>query len=111
FFSLAMLMVVLSSGTLAEAIDTGSVGAGTEDAAGHSPFDVVLIPAFKAVLAVTSLTQTVSPIDALSSGRAIRWAQLGITFGHIVLLLGGIFAIVGIILFHRLELATAQGTS
>ncbi len=111
FFSLAMLMVVLSSGTLAEAIDTGSVGAGTEDAAGHSPFDVVLIPAFKAVLAVTSLTQTVSPIDALSSGRAITWAQLGITFGQIVLLLGGIFAIVGIILFYRRELATAQGTS
>lgn len=109
FFSMAMLTVVLSSGTLAETVDIGSVGAGNEDATGHSLLDPVLIPVFKGVLRIVSLTQTVSPIDALSGGRMISWAELGITFGQVVLLLGGIFAIAGMILFQRRELATAQG--
>ena len=51
-----------------------------------------------------------SPIDALSTGRAITWGELGLAFGQIVLLLGGIVALAGIVLFHRRELATAQGT-
>lgn len=112
FFSLAMLAIVLSSGTLAETVDNGSVGVGNEEKgiAGHSVFDVVLIPTFKGILAVVSLTKTVSPIDSLSSGLAISWGQLGLVFGQIVVLLGGIFAVVGMILFQRRELATAQGT-
>ena len=110
FFSLAMLVVVLSGGTIAETVESGSIGVGEEGAAGHSAADVILIPAFKGILAVVNLTKTVSPIDALSAGRAISWTQLGMTFGQIVLLLGGIFAVAGIALFYRRELATAQGT-
>jgi hypothetical protein len=112
FFSLAMLTVVLSSGTLAETVESGSVGVGDESgaAAGHSVLDIVLIPTFKGILRIVSLTQTVSPIDALSDGRVISWAQVGIVFGQIVLLLGGIFAIAGMILLNQRELATAQGT-
>ena len=45
-----------------------------------------------------------------SSGRAITWGELGLAFAQIVLLLGGFFALVGIGLFRRRELATAQGT-
>ena len=51
-----------------------------------------------------------SPIDSLSTGRAITWGELGLAFGQIVLLLGGFFALAGIVLFHRRELAAAQGT-
>jgi hypothetical protein len=111
FFSLAMLTVVLSSGTLAETVDNGSVGVGDEEKgiAGHSAADVILIPMFKGVLAIVGLTKSVSPIDLLSTGRAISWTDLGTAFGQIVLLLGGFFAISGIILFNRRELATAQG--
>ncbi|HEY5232129.1 MAG TPA: ABC transporter permease [Verrucomicrobiae bacterium] len=111
FFSLAMLVVVLSSGTLAESVETGTVGAGNEETgtAGHSVADVVLIPMFKGILAVVNLTKNVSPIDLLSTGRAISWGQLGLAFGQIVLLLGGIIAVIGIVLFNRRELATAQG--
>ena len=49
FFSLAMLVVVLSSGTLADAVESGSVAGGNEETGvvGHSGADVVLIPAFK----------------------------------------------------------------
>jgi hypothetical protein len=111
FFSLAMLVVVLSSGTLVDAVESGTVGVGDEEKgiAGHSAADVVLIPLFRGILAVVNLTKNVSPIDLLSTGRAISWGDLGMAFGQIVLLLGGIIAIIGIALFNRRELATAQG--
>jgi len=112
FFSLAMLLVVLSGGTLADAIDSGSVAVGNEETgqAGHSAADVILIPAFKGMLHVIRLVQNYSPIDSLSTGRSISWFELGAAFVQIVLLLGGIFAVVGIICLNRRELATAQGT-
>jgi hypothetical protein len=112
FFSLAMLVVVLSSGTLADAVESGTVGVGNEETgvAGHSYADVVLIPMFKGILTIIGLVENFSPIDSLSSGRAITWGELGLAFGQIVLLLGGIIALAGIVLFRRRELATAQGT-
>jgi ABC-type transport system involved in multi-copper enzyme maturation permease subunit len=112
FFALAMLLVVFSSGTLAESVESGSVAAGNAEKgiAGHSIADGVLIPAFKGVLAVVSLAKNYSPIDALSTGRSITWGELGQAFTQIVLVLGGAFALVGIVLFSRRELATAQGT-
>ena len=112
FFSLSMLVVVLSSGTLAEAVGTGSVAAGNEETgeSGHSGADIVLIPAFKAMLAVVNLVKDFSPVDSLSTGRAITWGELGLAFAQIVLLPGGIISLIGIALFNRRELATAQGT-
>ena len=64
---------------------------------------------FKGLLAVISLVKNFSPIDSLSSGRSISWTELGTAFGQIVLLLGGIIGVIGIGLFNRRELATAQG--
>ncbi len=112
FFAMAMLLVVLSSGTLAESVESGSVAAGNEETgqAGHSAADLVLIPAFKGMLSVISLVKNYSPIDALSSGRSITWGELAAAFAQVVLLVGGIFATAGIIFFNRRELATAQGT-
>ena len=112
FFALAMMLVVFSSGTLAESVDSGSVAAGNDEkgVAGHSVMDFALIPAFKGILAVVSLAKNFSPIDALSTGRSITWSELGLAFGQIVLLLGGIFAVAGIFFLSRRELATAQGT-
>jgi len=72
--------------------------------------DVVLIPAFKGVLAVIHLVKSFSPVDSLSTGRNISWAELGAAFAQIVVLVGGVFAVMGIIFFSRRELATAQGT-
>jgi len=112
FFSLAMLVVVMSSGTLAEAIGTGSVEGANEETgvAGHSSMDMVLIPLFKAILSLVNLVKNFSPIDSLSTGHMIPWSELGAAFWQIILLPGGIFAVIGIIFFHRRELATAQGT-
>jgi hypothetical protein len=111
FFSLAVVVMVLSSGTLAEAVDAGTVvgGNGETGVMGHSPLDMVLIPLFKAFLTVINLVKVFSPVDALSSGRSISWTELGMAFGQIVLLLGGIIGGIGILLFNRRELATAQG--
>jgi hypothetical protein len=111
FFSLAMLVVILSSGTLADAVESGTVVGGNEETGvmGHSGADAVLIPMFKGILAVTRLIENFSPIDALSTGRAITWTELGLAVGQIVLLLGGLVALAGIVLFQRRELATAQG--
>ena len=112
FFALAMLLVALSSGMLADSVESGSVAAGNEETgqAGHSIMDVVLIPAFKGVLAVINLVKSFSPVEALSSGRSITWGELGLAFTQVVLLVGGILAVAGIIFFNRRELATAQGT-
>jgi len=112
FFALAMLAVVFCSGTLAESVNSGSVAAGNEETglAGHSVMDVVLIPAFKGVLNVISLVKNFSPVDALSSGRTITWLELGTAFTQVVLLVGGFFAVIGIVCFNRRELAAEQGT-
>jgi hypothetical protein len=112
FFALALLTVVMSSGTLAETVESGSVATGNEEKgiAGHSVADVVLIPAFKATLSIVQLVQNYSPIDSLSTGRSITWTELGTAFVQIVVVMGGIFALFGIICFNRRELATTQGT-
>ena len=112
FFSLAVLVVGLSSGTLAQAVEAGTVvsGNGETGVMGHSLADTVLIPLFQGLLAVISLVKNFSPIDSLSSGRSISWTELGMAFGQIVLLLGGITGLIGMALFNRRELATAQGT-
>jgi hypothetical protein len=108
FFSLAMLVVVFSSGTLANVVATGATGIG-DPGSGPSLADKVLIPLFKGILPVVDLVKTFSPIDSLSSGRAIPWSELGAAFGQIVLLFGGVVGLIGIGLFARRELATAQG--
>jgi hypothetical protein len=103
FFSLAMLALAFSSDTLAEAVGTGVTPGTTQ-----SIWDMVITLVYECILYVLNLAEKFSPIDAVSTGRAIPWGELATAFGQIVLLLGGIFALVGIILFNRRELATAQ---
>ena len=110
FLSLAVLTLSLSSGTLANAVEEGTImGFNSETGrTGHSPLDVVAIPLFRAVLEVINLAKDFSPIDSLSTGRSITWAELGRAFGQIVLLLGGMHRTGRHCHFTRRELATAQ---
>ncbi|HTR42697.1 MAG TPA: hypothetical protein VMH87_13880 [Pseudomonadales bacterium] len=103
FFSLALLAVAFSSDTLAEAIDTGGGPVTT-----HSLNDLIMTPVYAGLLYLVNLAESFSPIDAVSTGQSIPWSELGAAFGQIILLLGGIFALIGIILFNRRELARAQ---
>ncbi len=112
FLSLGILTIGLSSGTLSNVVTEGTIMGYNEEAgtAGHSSIDVVIIPVFSALLKLINLVKEFSPIDALSTGRSITWGQLGSAISQIVLLFCGLIGLVGIIIFSRRELATAQGT-
>jgi len=111
FLSLSVLVMALSSGTLATAVSEGSLLGYNSATGGYgtSPFNAVAIPVFRAILGVINLAKDFSPIDSLSTGRSVTWWQLLRAFGQIVLLLGGIIGGFGIVVFSRRELATAQG--
>ncbi|MEO6034797.1 MAG: hypothetical protein ABIQ35_06055, partial [Verrucomicrobiota bacterium] len=114
FVSLAVLIMGLSSGTLSSVVQEGTllgVNHETGVADARSILDWVFIPLFRGALKVINLVQGFSPIDSLSTGRSITWTQLGMAVLQIVGLLGGIMAAIGIIIFNRRELATAQGHS
>jgi hypothetical protein len=113
FVSLAVLFIGLSSGTVSTVVEQGTI-TGYDPAKGgygHTLVDYVVVPVFHGALWVINLVQGFSPIDSLSSGRSITWTQLGLAITQIVLLLSGFFCVVGILLFARRELATAQGNS
>ena len=113
FASASLLLVGLSSGTLAGAVQSGTITTVNEEtgAASRSVLDYVLIPFFKVLLRVLELVQSFSPVDALSTGRSIPWGTLGLAALQVVVVLGGALAVVGILIFNRRELATAQGNS
>jgi hypothetical protein len=69
---------------------------------------MIIIPLFRALLKIVNLVEGFSPVDSLSTGRSITWGQISMAFGQVVLLLGGLFALIGITTFTRRELATAQ---
>jgi len=112
FFSLAILIVGFSTGTLKQVIDEGGISGVNHDTGrieAPALIDRVVVPAFGGLLEVVNLVRGFSPIDALSTGRSVSWGQLGRAVAQIVGLMGGLFAAGGIILFTRRELATAQG--
>jgi hypothetical protein len=113
FASASVLVVALCSGTLANAVQSGTVGTVNEEegTAGHSPLDFVLLPFFKVLLRILSLVQNFSPIDALSTGRSIPWTELGLAVLQVVVVLGGVVALAGILIFNRRELAAAPSQS
>lgn len=113
FCSISLLMVALSSSTLTTVVQAGSVAGADHETGAVNPaaIDLVVMPLFKAILAVVNLVQAFEPVEALSTGRSITWGQLGAAFGQVVLLMGGIFGGLGILFFTRRELATAQGGS
>ena len=110
FLSLGVLTLTLSSGTMSNAVSEGTLmGYNAEQGIkGHSVVDLVAIPIFRGVLEVINLAKNFSPIDSLSTGRSVTWGELGRAFGQIVLLLGGGIGLIGILIFNRRELATAQ---
>jgi hypothetical protein len=112
FLSLSVLVMTFSSGTMANAVSEGTIAGYNAEKGikGYAPVDVIVIPAFRAVLGVINLAKGFSPIDSLSTGRSISWEELGRAFSQIVLLLGGLLGLFGIVVFTRRELATAQGT-
>ena len=113
FFSLTVLVVGLSSGTIANVVKDGTFGSTNHDTGVPEgvlgAVDFIMVPLFKAANDVLTMVNSFSPIDALSTGRSVSWTTLMLAFLNIWVLIGGLFAVVGIVCFNRRELATAQG--
>jgi hypothetical protein len=79
FVALSVMILVLSSGTLSNAVSEGTIAnynaeKGTK---GFTPADVIVIPVFKAVLTIINLARDFSPIDSLSTAEVLpglNWA-------------------------------------
>jgi hypothetical protein len=113
FVAMAVLIIGLSSSTLSQVVEEGGISGLNHDTGQISNrlwIDKGMVLLFSGMLKVIKLVQDFSPIDLLSSGRSITWLQLGRAILQIVLLMGGFLALIGISLFTRRELATAQGT-
>jgi hypothetical protein len=113
FVSVAILLVGLSTGTLSEVQKERSIflGSGTGANVATKAIDSVTVPIFDTVLDIVNLVQDFSPVDSLSTGHSITWKQLALAVEQIVLVMGGFFALVGITLFYRRELAAVQVNS
>jgi ABC-type transport system involved in multi-copper enzyme maturation permease subunit len=112
FVSLGVLIIGLSSGTVRQVVEEGGIAAiNHETGRVDNPtfIDLVALPIFKGLLKVINLVHGFSPIDSLSTGRSVSWGELARAVAQIVLLMGGVFAAIGIMSFTRRELATAQG--
>lgn len=110
FVSMSLLVVALSSGSMAGVVEEGTVtGVNHETGEGGAPvIDAVLLPLFRGILKIINLVVAFSPVDALSTGRSISWFQLAQAWGQSVLFLGGLLAILGVTIFSRRELALPQ---
>ena len=112
FATMSIMILFFSSGIFRSAIEEQTVmGVDHETGKPNYPLiDSIMLPVFKVVFKIMNLAQAFSPVDNLSSGRTISWTDIGIAFGQVVVILGGIFALIGIITFTRRELAAVQTT-
>lgn len=110
FLATAVLILGLSSGTLKTVVEDNTVlGMDHETGQALNPaVDAVALPVFKALLWLVDSVRGFSPIDALGTGRSVSWGQLGLAFLQIVVFMAGLAALLGVGLFQRRELATAQ---
>jgi hypothetical protein len=110
FLATTVLILGLSTGTLKTVVEDKTVLGFEHDTNRplYPAFDALMLPVFEFLLYTVNLVQQFSPIDAVSSGRSITWGDLARAVTLVVLLMGGLFAAVGITAFTRRELATAQ---
>lgn len=115
FFSISVLICGLMSGTVANVVKDGTFGSTNHDTGAPEgvlgAVDFVMVPLFRAADQVLTMVNSFSPIDALSTGRSVSWMTLLRAVLQIWLVIGGLFAVVGIVAFTRRELATAQSKS
>jgi hypothetical protein len=112
FCALGVLLVSSSTGTLNQIIyERGISGVNPNTGRIEQPdlIDEASIGLAHGLLWTINLVRDFSPIDSLSTGRSVTWGQLARAVAQIIVLMGGLFAAVGITLFTRRELAIAQG--
>lgn len=111
FCTLGLLIVGMSTGTLKQVIEEGGImGVNHETGFVETPtfLDSFAVSASKGTLWVLNLARGFSPIDNLSSGRSVGWLELARAFFQMVVVICGAFGALGIYIFSRRELASAQ---
>jgi hypothetical protein len=111
FCTIGVLILSLSTGTLRQIVEENGIVAvdpNTGRVEEPSAINKIAVPIAKGMLNTFNLARGFSPIDNLSSGRAITWSELSQAFLQICILLSGALAVLGITIFTRRELATAQ---
>lgn len=110
FFSMGVLIVGLSGGTMSSALEYGGTGEADHEsgAVQEGILDPILMPLFKVLLKAINLVEDFSPIENLSEGRSITWGELGKAVFQIGILMNGFFGAIGVAILSRRELATAQ---
>jgi hypothetical protein len=111
FCTIGVLILSMSTGTLRQIVEENGIIAvdpNTGRVEETKPVNEVAVQMAKGLLTTFNLARSFSPIDDLSSGRAITWSQLSQAFFQICVLLSGFLAVIGIAIFTRRELATAQ---
>lgn len=114
FFSVGLMIIVFSSGTMAQALQEGTVWEVNHEtgvADERAPVDYFILPVFRGALQLIGLVEEFSPIDSLSTGRSISWEQLGRAVLQVWVLLGGCFALFGVITLTRREIALPPGSN
>ena len=116
FLSFGLLVVSFSTDTLEQEIEEGGI-AGVDHETGkineedRMMLDRLAVGFFRGLLVVVNQVWDYSPVDKLSSGRTISWAELSQAFATVVLLIGGLFSALGIFAFHHKELALPNPTA
>lgn len=110
FVSLSLLLVAFSTGTMNTIIEQGGIrpvnpNTGLIDE--PNLFDQATVLFFKGLRGFVNLARDFAPVEALSTGRSITWGTLARAVVQIVGVMSGLFAAVGILIFHRRELALA----
>jgi hypothetical protein len=111
FCTIGVLILSMSTGTLKQIVDENGIVAvdpNTGRVEEQSFVNTLAVPMAQGLLTTFNLARSFSPIDSLSSGRAITWSDLSKAFLQICVLLSGLLGAIGIAIFSRRELATAQ---
>ncbi|MBM3822594.1 MAG: ABC transporter permease [Verrucomicrobia bacterium] len=114
FFSVGLMVIVFSSGTMAQALQEGTVWEVNHEtgvADEKAPVDYIILPVFRGALQLIGLVEEFSPIDSLSTGRSISWNQLGRAMLQVWVVLGGVFALFGVVTLTRREIALPPGSN
>jgi ABC-type transport system involved in multi-copper enzyme maturation permease subunit len=111
FCSIGLLIISFSTGTFKQIVDEGGIvqiNQNTGYADEPNIINTVAVFFAKGMLWLLNLARGFSPIDYLSSGRLLSWGEFASALFQICVVLGGLFAAIGIAIFNRRELATAQ---
>ena len=111
FVAFTVLFIAMSTGSFQEALNEGSflgVDYSGSRRSTSEALDRIMLPLFRGALNTIGLVKEFSPVDSLSSGRSITWADTGRAFFQIIVLVGGGIGAIGMAIFSRRELGSIQ---